>query len=221
MFSHQIFNPKKFIINNNNFYAIPFGHRCSSALACRFANIRKFALPFDWTYLSFPKKIQKVLENNFTNFIPDVKNNIFINEYGFELAHFNSDIEVGIDQYERRIERFKTIMNESKKLYFIYINEDYLFDKNFRDDIFNDNIFNEMLELESYLKIKYKDIDYNILYFDFRDHDIPYDSNIINISLYAENYYDNPHDSNYDLFRIYCGEILSELFKTPKTIDII
>ena len=63
MFSYVINNPNNFVIKND-YFIIPFGHRCSSALACKYANIRKFSLPFDWTIPSFPKKIQTVLENN-------------------------------------------------------------------------------------------------------------------------------------------------------------
>ena len=36
------------IINNTeDYYLIPFGHRCSSALAIKFASLRKMSLPFD------------------------------------------------------------------------------------------------------------------------------------------------------------------------------
>jgi hypothetical protein len=72
MFSHIINNPNDCVINNDNYYVIPFGHRCSSALACKYANLRKFSLPFDWTRPLFPQRIQRVLENNFLNFMPEV-----------------------------------------------------------------------------------------------------------------------------------------------------
>ena len=94
MFSHIINNSNNFIINKNNYYVIPFGHRCSSALSCKYANIRSFSLPFDWAIPLFPSKIKKVLENNFNDFIPDVHNNIFKNKYDFSLAHFNSNINI-------------------------------------------------------------------------------------------------------------------------------
>ena len=82
MFSHILNNPNNFVISDD-YFTIPFGHRCSSALACKYASIRKFSLPFDWTHPSFPKKIQNVLENNFEDFIPDVYNGIFNNKYNF------------------------------------------------------------------------------------------------------------------------------------------
>ena len=213
MFSHVINNPNNFIIKND-YFIIPFGHRCSSALACKYANIRKFSLPFDWTIPLFPNKIQKVLENNFDDFIPDVHNGIFDNKYEFTLAHFNSNIDTGVEEYKRRIDRFNDIINGPNKIYFVYINEDYLYDINYRRDGFNDNIFNQMLKLEKFIRHKYINIDYNILYFNFKHHNIPKDSNIINVVLHTNNLYYNHDDSTFEELRNYCGEILVELFNT-------
>lgn len=213
MFSYLINNPNSLVITND-YVTIPFGHRCTSAIACKFANIRKFSLPFDWNFPLFPNKIQKVLENNFDDFIPDVYNGIFSNKYDFGLAHFNPNLHKGIEEYNRRIDRFNDIINQPKKIYFVYINEDYLFDNIYRTDEFNDNIFNEMLELEKFIKDKYLNIDYNILYFNFKHHNIPTNSNIINIVLHTTNLYDTSESAPYDQFRIYCGKILAELFNT-------
>jgi hypothetical protein len=219
MFSHVIVNPNNLVINNDCF-VIPFGHRCTSALACKYSNMRKFSLPFDWTIPLFPKKIQKVLENNFEDFIPDVYNGVFHNKYDFILAHFNNDINNGVEEYNRRIDRFNYVMNEPKKKYFIYINEDYLYNKNYREDEFNNNMFQEMLELEAFIKKKYVNIDYTILFFNFKNHDIPRDSNIINIVLHSNKLYDEPNIPVYDKLRYYCGKILSHLFETTLTLSI-
>ena len=217
MFSYVINNPNNFVINSD-YYVIPFGHRCSSALVCKYANIRKFSLPFDWTRPLFPKKIKKVLENNFDDFIPDVHNGIIDNKYGFALAHFNSNIDSGIAEYKRRINRFNEIINQTKKIYFIYINEDYLYDNDYRKDEFNNKIFNEMLDLEQFIKNKYNNIDYNILFFNFISHNIPENSNIINIVLSSDNYYDEHNYAPFENLRNYCGQILTELFKTNLTL---
>jgi hypothetical protein len=218
MFSYSINNPNHFVITND-YFIVPFGHRCSSALACKFASIRKFSLPFDWNIPLFPKKIQKVLENNFDDFIPDVYNGIFHNKYDFELAHFNSNINNGVEEYKRRIDRFNDIINQTKKIYFIYINEDYLYDNSYREDEFNDNIFNEMLELEKFIKDKYINIDYNILFFNFKNHNIPSNSNIINIVLHSTNLYDTHDSAPYNDFRIFCGKVLVNLFNTILNLD--
>jgi len=222
MYSYEMNNPNNIVIVND-YNIIPFGHRCTSAIACNYANIRKFSLPFDWCGLLFPKKFQNVLENNFEDFIPDisdVSNGIFHNKYKFSLRHFNPDISTGIEQYKRRIARFNNVINQPKKIYFIYINEDYLFNSFFSKEEYNNNIFNDMLELETFMKNKYVNIDYTILYFNFRHDIIPSSSNIINIVLRTTNLYDT-RDANTNIhqeLRIYCGKILSELFNTPLTL---
>lgn len=218
MFSYEINNPNNFVIEND-YFIIPFGHRCTSAIACNYAGIRKFSLPFDWTSPLFPNKIQKVLENNFDDFIPDVHNDIFENKYGFTLVHFNKNIDVGIEEYKKRIDRFIDLINQPKKMYFVYINEDYLYNEGFREDKFNDNIFNEMLELEKFIKNKYINIDYTILYFNFKHHNIPTNSNIINIVLHTTNLYNAEDSSPYGELRVYCGKILAELFNTNLTVN--
>jgi hypothetical protein len=214
MFSYVINNSNNFVIINDKYNIIPIGHRCSSALACDYAKLRLFSLPFDWNIPLFPKKIQKVLENNFDGFIPDVSNGIFINKYDIRLAHFNNNIKEGIEEYKRRIDRFNNIINSPDKKYFIYINEDYLYDKNYRDDDFNNNIFNEMLEFEYFIKDKYKNIDYNILYFNFKQHIIPINSNIINIVLHTTKTYNHQYVDNspFEELRKFCGKILIKIF---------
>jgi len=219
MFSYVINNPNNLSIQNDNYFTIPFGHRCTSALACKFAGIRSFSLPFDWNIPLFPKNIQNVLENNFEDFIPDVYNGIFDNKYGFLLVHFNPNINDGVEEYKRRIDRFNHIMSQPKKKYFIYINEDYLYDNRYRQDDFNDKNFNEMLELEKLMKNKYINIDYNILYFNFKHHNIPRDSNIINIVLHTTNVYNSNEGVSTNELRKYCGKILSELFNTNLNVN--
>ena len=215
MFSHKINNPNNFKIKNNDYLIIPFGHRCSSALACKHADIRKFSLPFDWTIPLFPNNIKTILENDFKDFIPeDIHKGNFVNKYNIALAHFNSDINKGIEEYKRRIERFNNIIIQPKKIYFIYINEDYLYSVKYREDSFNNNIFNQMLELEKFIKNKYKNIDYNILYFNFKHHNIPKDSNIINIVLSSTQLYEKSQGAQWDKLRHYCGIVLTQLFNT-------
>jgi len=213
MFSHDIYNPNNFV-TSKDYDIIPIGHRCSSAIACKFANIRKFSLPFDWNIPLFPNKIIKVLENNFDDFIPDVHKGIYKNKYGIHLAHFDRNISNGIEQYERRIKRFNFIIKTPKKKYFIYINEDFLYDVNYRRDELNASVFNELLNLEQFIKKKYTNIDYNIIYLNFKQHVIPTDSNIINIILHSSTLYDTYIDSEVAQFRIYCAKILADLFKT-------
>jgi hypothetical protein len=218
MFGHKFFNPNSIPVFSNS-RAIPFGHRCTSALACRFANVRTVALPFDWTFPSFPSRIKSALEGNFEHFVPHVENGVFINKYNIELTHFNPDTIEGIKSYLRRVDAFDAIMDDSgQSKSFVYINEDYLYDSSYRDEAFMDNLFNEMLELESYLKVRYPGMDYNILYFDFKVHDIPTDSRIINIVLSTPILYETADGSPYELLRHFCGGILAGVFETDLSV---
>ena len=214
MFKHTINNPNKLKITKDNFIVVPFGYTCTSALICRYANLRKFALPFDWCSSAYPNKLQKVLENDFRDFIPDVHNKIFDNKYGFQLAHFDKDINRGIETYKRRIKRFKNIMNEdkqSKKLYFIYVNSNFMKYAKARTKKFNDDKFNEMLEFEIFKKKNYPNIDYNILCFNFVKENIPQNSNIINIVLQTDKYgLEIPAMKLHH----YCAKIMVDLFKS-------
>lgn len=221
MLSYTINNPNHLVIVDfrDTYTVIPFGHRCTSALACKYSGVRKYSLPFDWVIPLYPGKIKDILENDFEDFIPDVHRNLFHNKYNVSLKHFNRDIDAGIQEYERRIARFKNVMTEPDTKYFVYINEDYLYEDAYRQDDLNNVIFNEMLDLEKYIKNKYVGIKYRILYFNFKCHTIPSYSNIIAITLDTTSVFTNRKTAPYEEFRNYCGQILSDIFKTPLTLD--
>jgi hypothetical protein len=218
MFSYKIHNPNNFEITGKDYYIIPFGHRCTSALSCGLANLRKMSLPFDWV-VAFPDQIQKVLENDFKDFIPNVESGELINKYGICFGHFNQDVKIGIEEYKRRIRRFKNIIHSSKKIYFVHINEDYLYRPTYRNEIFNNKNFENLLKMEEFLKKTFININYNILYFNFIQHDILKYSNIINIVLFSKFLFENKKECvEIGLFhkklRFYCAIILAKMFNT-------
>ena len=140
MFSHKINNPNNYSIDSN-YYVIPFGIRCATAIACKSANLRKFSLPFDWGLYWFPKTINKILKNDFDGFCefePDGKiiKNI---KYNFYSSHFGDNIKELSVKYKRSITRFNNILNENKNIYFVYINEDYMYNGKFREEKQNYN----------------------------------------------------------------------------------
>lgn len=218
MFSHTLHNPNHFEIADKDYIVIPFGHRCTSALACKYASLRKVSLPFDWTMLTFPDKIHRVLDCDFEDFIPDVYNKKFINKYNLHLAHFNENVDVGVDEYRKRIDRFKRLIRSREKIYFVYINEDYLYDPNCRTIQFNDDMFKKMLDLETFLHATYANMDCNILYFNFVKHAVPDNSKIINIVLHTTELYNVTEGSPYQALRNYCGKVLALMFGTPLII---
>jgi hypothetical protein len=217
-FSYYVHNPNDISINKDeDFIVMPSGHRCTSAIAVRNASLRKFSLPFDWNLYLYPGKIKKVLENNFENFLPDVipQNEIIMNKYDIKLAHFNSNTQKGIEEYTRRLERVKKIFKDNKKVYFIYINEDYLYRESHREKEFNNKMFSEMIDLDCYLKINYPNINHTIIYFNFIEEKIPENSNILNVVLKSNIYAERP--SYLEPFRKFCSQILCNLFETQLT----
>ena len=216
MFSYDLINPNNFIINNDNFDVIPIGYRCATAIACNYAKIRNYSLPFDWGIPWTPKKIQTLLEENFKDFFNFelINKGVYNKTYKFGSMHFNNDINILEDTFKRRIDRLNDIMNKTSKKYFIYINEDFLYSENHRTDELCNTIFSELLEFENFLKQKYENIDYNILFIDFKKQDIPTNSNIIHVVLHSSKLYEKTVDAPFEDFRMYCGQILSELFHT-------
>lgn len=69
------------------------------------------------------------------------------------------------------------------------------------------------------VKEKYTNIDYNILYFNFKHHNIPQNSNIINIVLHSKRLYNNDQNESVIIFRKYCGQILADLFNTDINLN--
>lgn len=213
MFSYKV---EPFTIpSKGEYYVVPFGHRCTSALATKFAMMREFSLPFDWLDTAFPGKIHQMIESNFQDFIPSFYTGTNRNKYDVIFPHFNPNIELGIEEMTRRIDRFRNLLQDTKKLYFVYIAEDYLYDPNHRDKKFCDEISNQMIELDKFITHKYPSLDYSILFFQFEnEYSLPLGSKIIPITLYCEQFSPSFENSPYGLFRDFCGKILTELFHT-------
>jgi hypothetical protein len=219
-FDIEIHNPNKFIITRSNYYIVPIGTRCPSAIACKLANIRKFSLPFDWVF-SDPSKIQKVLENNFEDFLPKAFDFFYRNKYDILFPKFGIDFDIGKDGYIRRANRLNKILNSNKKIYFIFTNEDYLYDPKYREKNFDSKMFEGLLNLELFLINKYKNINFNILCFDFIKRELPEYSKIINFIIKPTEFLDSFQEfrSNQHDFRIYCGVILSKIFKSKFNLN--
>jgi len=215
MFSYKV---ESFAIpQKGEYYVIPFGHRCTSALATKFARLRHCSLPLDWLDTAFPGKIQQVLENDFQDFIPPFYTGTNKNKYDILFPHFNPNIDLGIEEMNRRIDRFRNILTQdTKKVYFVYIAEDYLYEPSHRDKSFCEEISNQMIGLDTFMTNQYPSLDYSILFFQFENEfALPPSSKIIPITLYSENpFFPSFENSTYSLFRDFCGTILTELFHT-------
>jgi uncharacterized protein (DUF1919 family) len=115
---------------------ITLGINCAPALIARDLELRKFSLPFDWVVTN-NNQIINCIEDDFEKFHKNLHftldNHWQMDEYGIQYPHeypVNDDgtiidnwqdyhAEVLI-KYQRRIERFRNIMNDSKPIIALY-----------------------------------------------------------------------------------------------------
>jgi len=146
---------------------IPIGIDCGIAEMLRKYKIRSVAYPFDWivTY----KGITDILKNDFKDYIPNIKDsigiidgchNIFNNSYGTKFIHDKFPLKEEYEKYDRRINRFKDILNNSSEE-IIFFKKGHAYhnhvEYNFKDDI------EDIQELNNYLKENYKSLKYKII----------------------------------------------------------
>lgn len=124
---------------------ITLGYDCSPAATLRTLNLRESALPFDWVVSSI-KSLEKCFENNFQDYHKNLQLNSsktrLVDTYGFEFPHDYPTIvcenkelvgegvigenqicddwikynNVVLEKYERRITRFKSIMQSHEPI---------------------------------------------------------------------------------------------------------
>ena len=201
---------------NATYIIIPFGHRCTSAIACKMAGLRKCSLPFDWINSGYPAKLHHAIKDDFRHYIPDEyqdNQEAVMNKYDILLAHVNKNRDNGVAEYERRIQRFRDIIGNNTAKYFVCIYEDYLYNAMHREKDYHQDVFQGILEFEKYYKATYG-TNFNILWFDFVKHDIPEDSNIILYVITPDQLYHDFDGSSYGAFREFCGMTLQKIFNT-------
>lgn len=178
-----------------------------------------------------PSTIKTILENNFTDFIPDVENGLFINKYDIWFPHFDKDLDKGIIDTQKHIENFKRMLTLPTKIYFIHSSFDYTVNKFWRTSEFNHNLMSNFVDLDHFLRVKYPHLNYTFIIFTFKKYNyLPHDSNILQIVLKRTSYdnidiFDNHSDPNWHIeftkimkaLTQYCGNILKDLFNVQKT----
>lgn len=231
MYSHTFNNPNNIKITNlDDFNVIPFGNRCHVTSSCIHAKLRVDSLPFDWICHTMPSTIKTILENNFNDFIPDVLNGSFRNKYDILFPHFDKDLDKGIIDTNKHIEKFKIMLTSSSKIYFIHSSFDYMVNKSWRTSEFNHNLMSNFVDLDYFLKEKYPHLNYTIIVFTFKKYEyLPKNSNIIqivlkcvgndNIDVFNQWNYNSQVEFTKIMTELvqYCGNILKDLFKVQKT----
>jgi hypothetical protein len=184
--------------NTDKYVVVPFGHRCTSAIACKMAGLRSFSLPFDWINSGYPRKLHNVMRHNFIDFV-------------ILLAHVNKNRDEGVDQYNRRIQRFREVMQSDKLVIFVSIYEDYLYNQMHRDEEYHNDVFQGLIETEQFCK-RIRNPPCLFIHIDFVERKVPKDSNIVQVIVKPDKLYDSFEESSYGGFREYCGQILQKVF---------
>lgn len=125
--------------------------------------------PFSWVNCYSCKNILDILENKFEHFLENqlpkgkvndnTKDIYKINEYSF--AHYNMCLSETIKSFERKIQRFLSYINDdTSNILFVYINEDYIFNEDYRD--YDDENYEYLKKINDYLSLNYPKLKFTI-----------------------------------------------------------
>jgi hypothetical protein len=123
-------------INNREYNFITLGFNCAPAIILKDLGLRNYSLPFDWI-ITTNNQIINCIQDDFNKFHKKLhftlNNHWLMDEYGIQYPHdypVNNDDTIIDDwqncqpdvliKYERRIERFKNIMNGSIPIIALY-----------------------------------------------------------------------------------------------------
>ena len=130
------FNSFDININIKNYdYVVSFGNKCPTAMVLKKLNIYKESFPFDYIPTT-PKLILKYLKNN-TEFFPQKNQILNIDNVWF--GHFNLDekYDETIETFQRRFRRLYNILENKKKILFVYTSEADIYNE--MNNRYNDN----------------------------------------------------------------------------------
>ena len=148
---------------------IPIGIDCGVAAALKQLNERTVAYPFDWnvTYGG----IVDILKNDFCDFVPTCRYGIqqnpqyssVFNKYGTLFIHEDWIKNEKEEQakYHRRIERFKSLLDQHSSDTFYFIRKGHMFHHH-REYYFQDDV-ESVCELSKVLKQKYPNMKFKII----------------------------------------------------------
>ena len=148
----------KFLNHSEYDYIISIGNKCPTVMILKELNIYKESFPFDFIPTT-PKLILKYLQNQ-NDFYP--KKNIVRTNDNVWFGHYNIDdkyIET-IETFERRFRRLINILNEKKKILFVYSSEADIYNE--MNNRYNKN-FDDISKIVEYIIEKYKYDNFKIL----------------------------------------------------------
>lgn len=151
-------NPTVFVNAKDYDCVISLGNKCISAITLRSLHIYKDSFPFDYIP-SNPKLILKYLKDP-SDYFPE-KNKVMSKD-DIWFGHFdtNEKYEETIQKFVRRFHRLFDLLDNKKRILFVYTGEGEIFNE--LGNRYNDN-YTELCNIENYIKERYKYDNFTIL----------------------------------------------------------
>ena len=148
----------KFLNINDYEYIVSIGNKCPTAMILKKLNLYKESFPFDSIPIS-PFLINKYLKTQ-EDFYP--KKNSVCNDDGVWFGHFSIDKDYTntIQTFKRRFERLFDILQNKKKILFVYTSEADIYNEG--NNRYNDN-YAEIQKMADYIINTYNYSQFKIL----------------------------------------------------------
>lgn len=204
--------PKQFINFNEYDYIVSIGNKCPTAMILTELNIYKESFPFDYIPTT-PYLILKYLQNQ-DDFYPE--KNIVRTKDDVWFGHFdiNNNYNETIEKFKRRFARLFYILQDKKKILFVYTSEADVYNE--MNNRYNDN-YNQLKKIVEYIIEIYKYDSFKILCIhtnkSFND-----TNNIVNYTInvpdkYCSNDMSTHTDETISQYRNTLNNLLKEIFK--------
>lgn len=139
-------------IDRNEYdYVVSIGNKCPTAIILRELNLYNESFPFDYVNTT-PSLILKYLQDT-TDFFPE-KNTVSTNDrLWFGHFNINDKYEETIQTFKRRFQRLFDILNNKKKVLFVYSSEADIYNE--LGNRYNDN-YGDLCKIKDYILNKYQ-----------------------------------------------------------------
>lgn len=151
-------SPTKFLNINDYEYIVSIGNKCPTAMILKKLNVYKESFPFDFIPIC-PFLINKYLKSQ-EEFYP--KKNLVRNDDGVWFGHFDIDKNYTetIETFKRRFERLFNILQNKKKILFVYSSEADIYNEG--NNRYNNN-YEEIQKMVDYIINTFNYNDFKIL----------------------------------------------------------
>jgi len=159
---------------------VSLGHRCTSQIAINYVSNNSNCIgetsPFSWVNNFNANNIHQVIETNFTTYLSNIEKEPYhldINlplksSHGF--GHYDLSDKRVQESFERKIHRFmNTLNNDNRNILFVYINEDFLYNEDYR--LYDDRIYEDLKILHDFIENRYPKLKFKLFNIAFNEKD--------------------------------------------------